>query len=175
MTAQAQRDTPVGTGTSRRAALARGASFAALWLVLLPSAQPEDLVLGALTALASTGVSLRLLPPDAGRVRLLALLALGPRFLWQSVAAGIDVARRAFAPRMPLEPGLLTYPAGLPRGPVRSAFTTITCLVPGTVASGEDDTGTVYHCLDSSQPVLDQLRNEERAYAKALVPGRTRV
>jgi hypothetical protein len=86
-------------------ALARFLGLAALWIVLIRSVQPADLAVGALTAAAATWVSLRFLPPDAGRVKFAALAARLPRFLWQSVVAGIDVARRALAPGMPLRTG----------------------------------------------------------------------
>jgi multicomponent Na+:H+ antiporter subunit E len=156
-------------------ALARFTVLFALWIVLIRSVQPADLVVGVLTAAAATWVSLRLLPPDAGRVRLGALAARLPRFLWQSVRGGIDVARRAFDPRVPLAPGFLTYRTGFPRGHARSTFASITSLLPGTAPVDDDGGGIVYHCLDTTQPVLDELAAEERAYAGALVPGRTRA
>jgi multicomponent Na+:H+ antiporter subunit E len=153
-------------------ALARFLGFAALWIVLIRSAQPADLAVGALTAAAATWVSLRFLPPDAGRVKFAALAARLPRFLWQSVLAGIDVARRALAPSMPLRTGFLAYRTGLPRGAARNAFATITSLLPGTVPAEDDASGILYHCLDTTQPVAEQLATEEREYAKALEPGR---
>ena len=153
-------------------ALARFLGLFAFWIVLIRSAQPADLVVGALTAVAATSASLRLLPPDAGRVRLAALAACGPRFLWQSVLAGIDVARRALAPRLPLDTGFVTYRTGLPRGQARNAFATITSLLPGTVPAADDDSSILYHCLDTAQPVAEQLATEEREYAKALAPGK---
>ena len=85
----------------------------------------------------------------------------------------IDVARRAFAPRPPLAPGTLTHPTGLPRGLARNTFATITSLVPGTLPVHDDANGILYHCLDTRQPVLEDLAAEERAYAPALAPGRT--
>lgn len=153
-------------------ALARGAGLFALWIVLIQSLQPADLVVGALTAAAATWVSLRLLPPDAGRVKFAALAARSPRFLWQSVLAGIDVARRALAPSMPLRTGYVAYRTNLPRGQARNAFATITSLLPGTVPAEDDASGILYHCLDTTQPVAEQLATEEREYAKALEPGK---
>ncbi|MGH8616377.1 MAG: Na+/H+ antiporter subunit E [Burkholderiales bacterium] len=155
-----------------RAAVSRGALFFGFWLVLLPSAKPVDLVVGAFAAAVATWVSLRLLPPASGRVRFGALLARLPRFLWQSVLAGIDVARRAFDPRLPLKPGFVTYPTGLPRGFARNAFASVTSLLPGTVPVADDETGITYHCLDTGQPVLEQLQAAEREYANVFVPGR---
>ena len=122
-------------------ALARFLGLAALWIVLIRSAQPADLAVGALTAAAATWASLRLLPPDAGRVKFAALAARAPRFLWQSVVAGIDVARRAFARACRSAPGSSLYPAGLPRGAARNAFATITSLLPGSVPADDDESG----------------------------------
>lgn len=153
-------------------ALIRGAGLFALWIVLIDSVAPADVVVGALTAAGATWVSLRLVPPDAGGVRLASLAARLPRFLWQSMRAGIDVARRALAPRLPVQPGFLTYRTGLPRGQARNTFATITSLLPGTVPCADGEEGITYHCLDTSQPVAEQLATEERVYAKALVPGR---
>ena len=73
-----------------RTLLARSAGLFAVWVVLIRSAQPADLVVGAITVALATWMSLRLLSPDAGRIRLGALAARLPRFLWQSVRAGID-------------------------------------------------------------------------------------
>lgn len=153
-------------------ALARLLGLFALWIVLIRSAAPADLAVGALTAAAATWASLRLLPPEAGHVRFAVLVALLPRFLWQSVLAGIDVARRALAPRMPLRTGFVAYRTKLPRGAARNAFATITSLLPGTVPVEDDDAGLRYHCLDTAQPVAEQLATEEREYAKALEPGK---
>lgn len=156
---------------SRGPAIARGAGFLALWVVLI-GLDPVDLAVGVFAAGAATWTSLRLLPPAAGRVRFAVLVALLPRFLWQSVLAGFDVARRAFHPRMPLKPDFVAYPVKLPRGQARNAFETITSLLPGTIPCDEDAHTIVYHCLDVGQPVVEQLADDERAYGRALVPGR---
>ncbi len=148
-----------------RTALARGALLYLLWLVLTASAKPGDLVFGALAAAFATWASLRLLPPTSGRVRFLALAAQAPRFLRQSIVAGFDVARRAFDPRLPLATGFVRYRTGFPRGPSRSAFSTVTSLLPGTVPCGDDERGIEYHCLDTAQPVAEELAAEERRYA----------
>jgi multicomponent Na+:H+ antiporter subunit E len=153
-------------------AFARFLALAALWLMLIDSVKPGDLAMGAVTAAAATWISLRLLPPDGGRIRFAALLALLPRFLWQSIVAGIDVARRAFDPRLPLATGFVRHRTGFPRGPARCAFSTITSLLPGTVPARDDADGIEYHCLDTSQPVAEELADEERRYARAIEAGR---
>jgi len=156
----------------RRAGLARGAAFFLLWLVMMPSVKPGDLAIGALSAIAATWVSLRCIPPAAGCLNVVALAALLPHFLWETVCAGIDVARRALAPTLNLKPGFVRCPLGFPPGFARNTFATITSLIPGTVPSGEDDGVLVYHCLDTTQPVVEQLWQEERLLSRALVAGR---
>jgi len=88
--------------------------------------------------------------------------------VWQSVIAGVDVARRAFAPRLPLRPGFVVYPTRYPRGPARNAFASLTSLLPGTVPARDDEQGLLYHCLDVGQPVTEQLAAEEDAVSRAL-------
>jgi multicomponent Na+:H+ antiporter subunit E len=141
-------------------------------MVLMQSTKLADVAIGALSAVAATWLSLRLLPPVSGCLRFGVLLGLMPHFLWESVQAGIDVARRAFAPSLPLRPGFVRCPLDFPPGLARNTFSTITSLLPGSVPSGEEDGALVYHCLDTSQPVVEQLWQEERLLARALVAGR---
>lgn len=149
-----------------RVALGRAAGLLGLWMVLIGT-DPIDTAVGAITAAAAAWVSLRLLPQPT-RLRPAALPRLALRFLRQSIRAGLDVARRVFDPRLPLSPGYATYPVGFPPGTSRAAFTGLTSLLPGSVPSGDDAGGVVYHCLDVDQPVLAQLAEEEAALRQAL-------
>lgn len=162
-------------GASRwfTAMASRAACLLALWIVLMPSAKPADLLLGVLATALATWASLRLLKPDAGHLRFGALLTLAPHFLWQSLLAGLDVARRAFDPRMPLEPGFIEYPVELPSGLTRNTFAAITSLLPGSVPCGETHDVMVYHCLDRRLPNVEQLKREERLFARALVTAQS--
>jgi multicomponent Na+:H+ antiporter subunit E len=162
----------VGGGTPGRVVAARALLYFGIWIVVDQSAKPANLAVGVLASAAATWASLKLLPPASGRVRVGVLLMLLPRFLWQSLVAGIDVARRAFLPSLPLAPGFVDYPVRLPRGSARNAFEAISSLLPGSVPSDESEESIEYHCLDTRQPVAAQLAAEERAYSKALVPGR---
>jgi multicomponent Na+:H+ antiporter subunit E len=149
------------------AALARGTAYLVLWVVLI-GLDPLDLAVGVLAAAAAAWVSLRLLPAGSHRLRLAALPRLGVRFLWQSVVAGVDIARRAFDPRLPLETGFVVYRTRYPRGPARNAFASYTSLLPGTVPDEDDARGLHYHCLDVGQPVAESLAAEEAAVSRAL-------
>lgn len=154
-----------------RVALARAVCFLALWIILMPSVKPADLICGLIATLVATQMSLRLLPPAAGKVRLGALIVFVPHFLVQSLLAGIDVARRALDPRLPLQPGIVVYRVGFPPGTARNGFAIITSLLPGSLPVDETADGLVYHCLDTSQRVPEQLADEERRLADALVSG----
>jgi multicomponent Na+:H+ antiporter subunit E len=152
-------------------ALARGAGFLALWLVLMQSFKPADLAVGLGCTLGATWASLRLLPPAVGRFRPGHMLLLLPRLLWQSVVAGLDVARRAFDPRMPLRAGIVRVPLAFPEGHARNIFAGISSLLPGTVPCGDVDGELIYHCLDLDQPVVEQLQGEGRRMSRTLLAG----
>jgi multicomponent Na+:H+ antiporter subunit E len=145
----------------------RAAWFSFLWLVLA-GANPGDLPAAAGAIAAATWTSLRLLEPRASRRSPRAIAQLALLFLYHSVVAGADVARRVLDPRLPLHPGFVLYPTGLSRGVRRNVFTTLTSLLPGTVPTGEETGQLVYHCLDVGQPVVAQLAEEEAALVGAL-------
>jgi multicomponent Na+:H+ antiporter subunit E len=150
--------------------LHRAVLYLLLWIVLM-GVDPVDVVVGAITAALAAWVSLTLWPPESLRLRPLAVLGLLPHFLWQSVIAGVDVARRAFSPRMPLTPGFITYRPRFAPGPARNTFTAYTSLLPGTVPCGDEDGAVVYHCLDVGQPIAEQLAAEEAHLARCLAQG----
>ena len=156
-----------------RPSVVRALGFLVLWVILTAGSR-ADLGAGAVAALAATWASLILLPADTSRVRPVALVRLALRFLRQSVVAGIDVARRALDPRLPLHPGFVVYPVGLPRGPARNMFTALMSLLPGTVPSGSDETGELLiHCLDAEQPVAAQLAMEEEVFSRVIAEARS--
>lgn len=140
----------------------------ALWLVLLPSGKPFDLLLGAVTAVCATWVSVRLLPRGSARLRPLALLAYVPHFMLYSVRAALDVARRAFARDMRLRPGYVDYRTEFEPGFSRNTFATITSLMPGSVPCGGRADVIEYHALDVGQPMDEQLAEEEAALREPL-------
>jgi multisubunit Na+/H+ antiporter MnhE subunit len=148
--------------------LARATFFFAFWLILY-GAKSADLLIGIIAAIIATCASRRLIPPGRGRLRPIPLVRLALRFLRQSIVAGIDVAWRALDPRMPLRPGFMVYQSHFPPGPMQNTFCTITGLLPGTLPSGSDENGDlVIHCLDVSQPVLEQLAEEEAVLRQVL-------
>jgi multicomponent Na+:H+ antiporter subunit E len=141
----------------------RGALLLALWVVLI-GVDPADIAAGAVVAALAAWASTILSPPGGG-VRVAALPAYAARFLRQSVVAGWDVARRAFAPSLPVRPGFVEHRSVLPAGAARDAFVSVTGLLPGTVAVAEQGDRVTFHALDVDLPVAEQLAAEERAFA----------
>ena len=151
-----------------RTVMIRGLGFLGFWVVLI-GADPVDLAAGLVTAAAAAWASLRLSPPNDGRLRYAALARLVWRFIRQSISGGVDVARRALDPRLPLRPGFVTYPVRLLPGPARNAFCAFTSAMPGTLPTGVDEHGAlVYHCLNVEQPVAAQLAMDEALLTDAL-------
>jgi multicomponent Na+:H+ antiporter subunit E len=150
---------------------ARGAGFLLLWLVL-SGFKPADLPAAVPTAGLAAWVSLRLLPPGRARLSPVGLAVLALRFPRQSIVAGVDVARRAFDPALPLRPGFVSFAPRLPPGTARDAFTAYASLLPGTLPADTNPDGTLLiHCLDTAQPAAEQLAAAEALFARALGRG----
>lgn len=144
--------------------------FLLLWLAI-SRGEPGGLAFGLAAAALAAGASLRLLPPGDTRIGLLALLGLLPGFLWRSVLGGVDVARRAFDPRLPLKPGWIACPTSLPPGLARVSLGSEMSLLPGSLVAGGDARRLYLHCLDTDQDIAGQLRAEEARIVRTLRPA----
>jgi multicomponent Na+:H+ antiporter subunit E len=154
------------SGNVMRGASARAAGFIGCWLIFT-GGNPSDLPAGAVAVAAATWTSLHLMPPGSGHLHPLRLAGFVSRFLRQAVIAGFDVAWRALHPRLPLQPGFVTYQPLYPPGTKRNAFCAVTSLLPGTLPCGPAaEGGLLIHCLDQTQPVTDQLAVEEALLAR---------
>ena len=130
---------------------------------------PVDLPIGLIAAAAATWTSLRLLPKVKVKVRLLSLATFTLHFLRQSASSGVEVAWRAFDPRLPINPGFVVYPCRLRSAGSRSAFCALSSLLPGTLPTGSNEEGAlVVHCLDVDQPVAANLAAEEALFSRAI-------
>ena len=151
----------------------RFGAYFALWIILIEFSA-TNLAVGLLAAAWATWVSVRLLPISNRHFSPTALGRFAMRLPWQSLVAGADVARRALDPRMPLQPGFITYATHLERGPGRDAFLALMSFQPGTLPVSGDSDALLIHCLDTSQPVAAQLAAEEALFAQITGGGRTR-
>ena len=160
-----------GRARHGRVAVGRAALFLAFWL-MSAGYRPADLPVGVLAAAVATWTSLKLLPPTSVQLHLPSLATFLLRFLRQSVTSGVDVAKLAFDPRLPLRPGFVTYPCRLQSAGERAAFCALSSLLPGTLPTGADANGDlVVHCLDIDQPVAANLAAEEALFTRILHHG----
>ncbi|UPY38274.1 Na+/H+ antiporter subunit E [Sediminicoccus sp. KRV36] len=145
---------------------ARFALFLGLWLIL--AGGPAGLPFGLLAAALATWASTRLMPGRMALADPLAAFRLAGRSGWQALLAGTDIARRAFDPRLPLQPGLVIHASALPEGPARDGFTALASLAPGALPAGTDAAGAlVVHALDTRLPVARDLAATEALYVRA--------
>lgn len=147
--------------------LKRFALLLALWVVLTLN-EPSAYLVGVLASAAASAISMRLLPLAGRQVPLVTVFRLAPGFAWRSLLGGLDVAWRAFCPRLPLSPRWLTYRIRLPPGAARVSFSHELSLMPGTLAAGGRDDALYIHCLNGNQPVEEYIAEEERRLAKAI-------
>ena len=148
--------------------MGRAILFLAFWF-MIAGHDPADLPIGLFAAALATWTSLRLLPPVKVKLRLPALATFTLHFMRQSMSAGVEVAWRAFSPRLPLDPGFVVYPCRLRSTGARSAFCAVSSLLPGTLPAGADENGVLLvHCLDVGQPVTANLAAEEALFSRAI-------
>ena len=157
---------------SRTSLLGRGLLFFALWLVLIGAA-PKDWPVGLIAAAAATWASIPLWPPES-RLSPTELIRFVLRFLPQAVVAGLDVARRAFAPRIVMNPGIVAYRASLRPGLAQGALCAVMSLQPGKLPVSCSASGEMrVHCLDSDASVTAELAADEAAFLRILTGDRS--
>lgn len=103
-----------------------------VWWVLDGS---EYLWLGLLASGLGTALGLFLATRRRDRLRLTRLPAFALFFLVESVRGGLDVALRAFHPRLPIHPHCFDHYVSLPAGKPRLLLVSVTSLLPGTLSA----------------------------------------
>jgi len=128
-----------------------------LWAALNPG-EPKSWLVGVPVVVLATGVAVALRDQTPPRMNPLAALRFAVFFLHQSFRGGWDVARRAFHPRLPLNPGLLTYPLRLPGGRAQVFLANVISLLPGTVSANLEGNSLLLHVLDVGPAVSEEIR-----------------
>jgi multicomponent Na+:H+ antiporter subunit E len=144
--------------------LKRSALLALLWW-MLAEGDLDAPYLAAAIVCAAAGVSLALQPPARLRWRASQLPRLVLHMLRLSLLGGWDVARRAFTPALPVQPGLSSHTLVLPAGLPAVLYTWLVSLTPGTASVALDDSTLVVHALDTSMDVEEKLRELEAQVA----------
>ncbi len=128
--------------------------FALLWWILTEGAI-NSWLLGAPVVVFAVLASGWLLPPISwslsGIVRFI------PFFLWRSLVGGVDVARRALHPKLPISPGLFEHRWRLPPGLPRVFMANTVSLLPGTLSAELGKDHLRVHVLDQGGDFIAEL------------------
>ena len=150
--------------TRRAAAFALRAVLLGLCWWAITEGEASALGVGALAVILATAFSLSLYPPAA--FSLAGFLRFVPVFLWRSLAGGVDVARRALTPRMPIQPSLVEYRTELPDGLPRVVLANVVSLLPGTLSADINGDVLCLHVLSAGAGEEASLRRLERSVAR---------
>ncbi len=139
----------------------RALLFSLLWWALTDGTAGSWWI-GAPAVAGAVIISVMLVPPLGLVWR--EVMGFVPFFLWHSLKGGVDVAWRAFHPRMPITPELIEYPLRLPPGLSQVTMINITSLLPGTLSAEIEGQVLKVHVLDSRGDFLTGLKVlEQRA------------
>ncbi|VAX07822.1 hypothetical protein MNBD_GAMMA26-1761 [hydrothermal vent metagenome] len=139
--------------------LIRGLFFSFVWWSLSGGAASSWWIGGPAVVLALT-TSIALLPPQ--HLNGYALLRFIPFFLIRSLLGGVDVAWRAFHPRLPIDPLLIHYRLTLPVGLPQVVMINSVSLLPGTLSVAIDQQVLQLHVLSGGRDYLDGLQQLEQ-------------
>lgn len=150
-------------GASWSTVAARSVPLAAVWWALAEGV-PGSWWVGVPAVVMAALASAILMPPVPIVWR--ELLRFVPFFLRRSLLGGLDVARRAFDPRLPIAPGIIDYGFRLPPGLPRVMLANTISLLPGTLGAGMEGDVLKVHVLDEGQDVAGEIAEVEQAIAR---------
>jgi multicomponent Na+:H+ antiporter subunit E len=136
--------------------ISRAAILAFTWWVLTQGARDAWQV-GVPAVFTAIYIDYRLSPPKGRRWSLGGLLMYVLSFFKFSISGGIDVAWRAYHPRLPLNPAMVNYPLSLTSPAARNLFICTVSLLPGTLSAELDEETLVVHVLDVGRPFAQEL------------------
>ena len=142
-------------------ALAFGAAFVALW-VLLAEATLASLLIGLPCVVLGRGG----VPPRAG-----AALALAPRFLLDSFRGALGVAVRALGLKALPTGRCVRLPVEVPYGRGRLLLMNMVSLVPGTLTVCDDGRCLTVHVLDGDEAAETELAVLAERVSRACRPS----
>jgi multicomponent Na+:H+ antiporter subunit E len=141
--------------------------FAIIWWILT-AGKSDSWVVGVPTVFISVFVSMALTNQSPNSWRILAIMRFVVFFVKASVRGGLDVARRVFHPRLPLNPDLVDYPLTLKKQSARILMANIISLLPGTLSVELQDKHIKVHVLDNNLDVRSELQAVESAVGALL-------
>lgn len=121
--------------------------YSLLWILL---AEAEGLAFGAIVVITATCISLYLAPsPPSFQLRYLPHFVIF--FVSEMAIGGWDVARRALAPSLPINPEWVIYSLQDNSERINLTLSALIGLMPGTLSTHYTNQQLSLHILDSSQ------------------------
>lgn len=155
---------PTGTGVRFTAALiGRTAVLGLIWIVLVDGAVSSWWV-GVPVVLLAAAVTRSM--RSSFPIVWWELFRFIPFFVGRSLIGGLDVARRALDPRLPLDPAVIEYPLRVPDGFPRVVLANTVNLLPGTLTAGLKAEALQVHVIDRQAPFFEELVAVENAVAR---------
>lgn len=145
------------------AMVARALLFALIWWVLSGGVMSSWWI-GVPAVLLALSISMALVAPLP--LKGWALLGFVPFFLIRSLLGGVDVAWRAFHPRMPIDPDSIEYRLRLPAGLAQVFMVNAVNLLPGTLSADLNHNVLQVHVLTRSRFVEIELATLESHVAR---------
>ena len=142
--------------------------YTGTWWVLTKGAA-DAWPVGIPAVLAAICIDFNLFRPENTPWSLGGLITFVLFFLKSSVYSGMDVVRRTYDPRLPLDPAMVKYPLRLTSSAARNLFICTVSLLPGTLSTAIEGNKLVIHALDVGRPVeheLDMIENRVAAVFK---------
>jgi multicomponent Na+:H+ antiporter subunit E len=141
----------------------RGLFFSLIWWSL-SEGDPASWWVGGPAVLLALFASMALLPPP--HLVWYQLLRFIPFFLIRSLLGATDVAWRAFHPRLPIAPVLMSYQLQLPPGLARVIMVNSVSLLPGTLSVAVEQNRLNVHALCEQKNGLAALQQLELRVAQ---------
>lgn len=146
-----------------QAAWLRLVLFALLWWVITEG-RLDSWPVGVPVVLMATWVSMNRLAELPISIK--GMLQFIPFFLWRSLYGGVDVARRALHPGLPISPGMVEHRWRLPAGFPRVLMANTVSLLPGTLSMELNERQLRVHVLDQTASFANELTIIEQRVAK---------
>ena len=128
--------------------------FSFIWWIL-SAGEITSWYLGVPVVVLAVYVSSKLIPRMS--LNWFACFRFIPFFVLRSLQGGIDVACRAFDPRLPITPNLIEYPLQIPAGVARVVMINTVSLLPGTLSADLHKNVLCVHILDNKNDVATDL------------------
>jgi multicomponent Na+:H+ antiporter subunit E len=113
------------------------------------------------TVALAAAIAAASLPPARHALRAGPALRFAGYFAAQSLRGGLDVARRALSPRLPLDAGLVELRTTLPEGAPRVVLADAVSLLPGTATVDLTGDRILVHGLDAGPALERDFRDLE--------------